>query len=184
LLAALVGFAALIGIIAAATYTDSGAYQRPGFRKITMDHMFNGTFSSVHKSIAWVPEGEVALMGAAIIYSMRMRVAGDGVYSVYEDGYIKLVDLKTNTTQNLVADFDVKDVSDLLMRTTTGPIYLKRQMGIFFLGLNGGYRMIWVTFCSKLTTKKYEDPFPPAMSIFNPLPKAMEALKFRHILCP
>jgi hypothetical protein len=38
------------------------------------------------------------------------RIAGDGVFSISQDGYIKLVDLKTNTTTNLVAAKDVKDV--------------------------------------------------------------------------
>lgn len=37
-------------------------------------------------------------------------IAGDGVYSVSEDGIIKLVDLKSNTTRNLVQQADVKDV--------------------------------------------------------------------------
>ncbi|KAF8240208.1 hypothetical protein L208DRAFT_1420424 [Tricholoma matsutake] len=91
LLAALVGFAALIGLIAASTYTDSTAYRRAGIRKITMDHIFNGTFSAEHKFIHWVPE------------------AGDGVYSVFEGDIIKLVDLKTNTTTNLVSDGDIRD---------------------------------------------------------------------------
>ncbi|KAI0065509.1 hypothetical protein BV25DRAFT_1798631 [Artomyces pyxidatus] len=56
-----------------------------------MDHVFNGTFSYDRQSLSWVPE------------------AGDGVFSVYQDGYIKLVDLKTNTTTNLVFMASVKD---------------------------------------------------------------------------
>ncbi|KAJ6624869.1 dipeptidyl peptidase IV N-terminal region-domain-containing protein [Mycena sp. CBHHK59/15] len=56
-----------------------------------MDHVFNGTFTADRRSLSWVPE------------------AGDGVFSIWEDGYIKLVDLKTNTTTNLVYTFDVKD---------------------------------------------------------------------------
>jgi hypothetical protein len=35
------------------------------------------------------------------------------VFSIWEDGYIKLVDLKTNTTKDLVYTFDVKSVRDL-----------------------------------------------------------------------
>jgi dipeptidyl aminopeptidase len=61
LLAVLVGFAALIGIIAASSYTDSPTHRRAGFRKITMDHLFNGTFSAEHKGIHWVREGKVML---------------------------------------------------------------------------------------------------------------------------
>lgn len=56
-----------------------------------MDHIFNGTFSADRKSINWVPE------------------AGDGVFSIWENDYIKLVDLKTNTTSVLVNTKDVKD---------------------------------------------------------------------------
>jgi dipeptidyl aminopeptidase B len=116
LLAGLVGFAALIGIIAAATYTDSSTYQRAGFQKITMDHMFNETFTAMHKTILWVPEGEVVFNGIwRLSHSIHSRAAGDGVYSVYENNYIKLVDLKTNTTKNLVAEHDVRDVSNLLV---------------------------------------------------------------------
>ncbi|EPQ56197.1 hypothetical protein GLOTRDRAFT_59312 [Gloeophyllum trabeum ATCC 11539] len=56
-----------------------------------MDHIFNGTFSVDRQGVRWIPE------------------AGDGVFSIFEGGYIKLVDLKTNRTENLVARSDVKD---------------------------------------------------------------------------
>jgi len=112
----LVGFAALIGIIAATTYTDSPRYRRPGFQKITMDHVFNGTFYAEHKDIHWVPEGKA--VSFVMCYSRNIsRVAGDGVYSVFEDEYIKLVDLKNNSTKNLVSARDVRDVGILLMKT-------------------------------------------------------------------
>ena len=39
-----------------------------------------------------------------------LSVAGDGVFSLNQNGYISLVDLKTNTTSNLVATADIKDV--------------------------------------------------------------------------
>jgi dipeptidyl aminopeptidase len=48
-----------------------------------------------------------------------VRTAGDGVYSIGQDGYIKLVDLKTNSTKNLLAVADVKDVCQ--QRYNTGP---------------------------------------------------------------
>ncbi|KAJ3797465.1 dipeptidyl aminopeptidase [Lentinula aff. detonsa] len=87
----LVVLCGIIGIIAAQTYVGT-VYRIPGTRKITMDHIFNGTFAAERSSIAWVSE------------------AGDGVFSVStQDGYIELVDLKTNTTSNLVKKDDVKD---------------------------------------------------------------------------
>ncbi|THU97687.1 dipeptidyl aminopeptidase [Dendrothele bispora CBS 962.96] len=89
-LAILVTLSGIIGIIAAHTYVGT-VYRLPGTRKITMDHIFNGTFSVQRQSISWVPE------------------AGDGVFSISEDGYIKLVDLKSNTTTSLVNTKDVRD---------------------------------------------------------------------------
>ncbi|KAF7322541.1 hypothetical protein HMN09_00032600 [Mycena chlorophos] len=88
-LASLVALSGIIGIIAAHSYVGT-TYRAPGIAKITMDHVFNGTFSPDRKSVDWVPE------------------AGDGVFSIYEGGYIKLVDLKTNTTKDLVNTFDIK----------------------------------------------------------------------------
>ncbi|KAF8957141.1 dipeptidyl peptidase IV N-terminal region-domain-containing protein [Flammula alnicola] len=56
-----------------------------------MDHIFNGTFWARQPDLNWVAE------------------AGDGVFSLSEGGYIKLVDLKSNSTRNLIANEDVKD---------------------------------------------------------------------------
>lgn len=39
--------------------------------------------------------------------------AGDGVFSLSEGGYIKLVDLKSNTTQDLLAYSDIQDVGSV-----------------------------------------------------------------------
>ncbi|KAJ3759110.1 dipeptidyl aminopeptidase [Lentinula raphanica] len=87
----LVVLCGIIGIIAAHTYVGT-VYRLPGTRKITMDHIFNGTFGAERSVISWVPE------------------AGDGVFSVSsENNHIKLVDLKTNTTSNLVYKFDITD---------------------------------------------------------------------------
>ncbi|KAJ7623581.1 dipeptidyl aminopeptidase [Roridomyces roridus] len=93
-LASLVALSGIIGIIAAHTYVGN-AYHAPGVRKITMDHVFNGTFRADRRGLAWVPE------------------AGDGVFSTSVDGYIKLVDLKTNTTKDLVYAGDVKNARGL-----------------------------------------------------------------------
>ncbi|KAJ3851874.1 dipeptidyl aminopeptidase [Lentinula lateritia] len=87
----LVVLCGIIGIIAAQTYVGT-VYRLPGNRKITMDHIFNGTFAAERSFISWVPE------------------AGDGVFSEStQDGFIKLVDLKTNTTSKLVKKDDIKD---------------------------------------------------------------------------
>ncbi|KAJ7643291.1 dipeptidyl aminopeptidase [Mycena polygramma] len=93
-LVSLVALSGIIGIIAAHSYVGT-TYHAPGVRKITMDHVYNGTFTVDRRSLAWVPE------------------AGDGVFSISEDGYIKLVDLKTNTTKDLVYTFDVKSANGL-----------------------------------------------------------------------
>jgi dipeptidyl aminopeptidase len=62
-LLSLISFAALIGIIAAYTYRGSSTYHSPGVKKITMDHVFNGTFSPITKGLRWVPEGKcIALL--------------------------------------------------------------------------------------------------------------------------
>ncbi|KAJ7230529.1 dipeptidyl aminopeptidase [Mycena pura] len=93
-LASLVALSGIIGIIAAHSYVGT-TYRAPGVRKITMNHIFNGTFIPEKRSLDWVPE------------------AGDGVFSTVEDGFVKLVDLKTNTTTNLVYMSDVKNQNGL-----------------------------------------------------------------------
>ncbi|KAI0315043.1 dipeptidyl aminopeptidase [Amylostereum chailletii] len=89
-LGVLVASAAIIGMFAAFSYTGPTRIVR-GNEHITMDHVFNGTFSASRTSLAWVPE------------------AGDGVYSIYDNGKIELVDLKTNTTTKLLSVSDVTD---------------------------------------------------------------------------
>ncbi|EIN06216.1 dipeptidyl aminopeptidase [Punctularia strigosozonata HHB-11173 SS5] len=86
----LVFLAAGIGGLAAMSYTGT-VYRVPGTQHITMDHIFNGTFGVDRQSLRWVPE------------------AGDGVFAISQNNYIRLVDLKTNTTTNLVAMQNVRD---------------------------------------------------------------------------
>ncbi|KAI3616486.1 putative dipeptidyl aminopeptidase [Moniliophthora roreri] len=84
----------LIGIIAAHTYSGSNTYLRnsnKGFKKITMDALWNGTFYAPRVSVEWVAE------------------AGDGVFSVEKGSKILLIDLKSNTTKDLVDRKDIKD---------------------------------------------------------------------------
>ncbi|KAF8159267.1 dipeptidyl aminopeptidase [Crassisporium funariophilum] len=90
-LISLVSLSAVIGIIAGFTYSGQ-SYHIPGMRRITMDHLFNGTFWAHPVNLNWVAE------------------AGDGVFSQISDGgHMQLVDLKTHTTTNLLATLDVKD---------------------------------------------------------------------------
>ncbi|KAI8985642.1 dipeptidyl aminopeptidase [Trametes punicea] len=89
-LVSLVSIAILIGIFAARSYTGT-AFRIHGVQHITMDHIFNGTFSAHTRSILWVPE------------------AGDGVFATVQGSSISLVDLKSNSTKDLVSLTDVKD---------------------------------------------------------------------------
>ncbi|KAI0091440.1 dipeptidyl aminopeptidase [Irpex rosettiformis] len=89
-LLALVTMAAVIGIFAAFSYRGT-SYQVHGSEHLTMDHVFNGTFSANSNSVRWVAE------------------AGDGVYATNEGGRIKLVDLKSDNTTDLVALTDIRD---------------------------------------------------------------------------
>ncbi|KAH9055740.1 dipeptidyl aminopeptidase [Lactarius vividus] len=89
-LAALVTLSGVVGLFAAFTYKDTRRII-PGNEHITMDHIFNRTFTADRTSLSWVPE------------------AGDGVFSVSQDGFIKLVSLESNTTTDLVQMSDLKD---------------------------------------------------------------------------
>jgi hypothetical protein len=42
---------------------------------------------------------------------LHLTQAGDGVFSVYQDGFIKLVSLESNTTTDLARISDLRDVS-------------------------------------------------------------------------
>lgn len=108
ILIAVILLSGAVGLIAARTYR--GVLQhRAGSRKITIDHIFNGTFASERRSINWVPEGVFNLLRIIRLIQTR-HVAGDGVYSLFEYGDLKLVDLKTNSTKVLVSSKDIKDV--------------------------------------------------------------------------
>ncbi|KAF9814328.1 hypothetical protein IEO21_05171 [Rhodonia placenta] len=89
-LVTLVTLAAVIGIFAARSYTGT-PFRIHGTKHITMDHVFNGTFSARREGILWVPE------------------AGDGVFATQMDGHLTLVDLKSNLTKKLVDFSDLKD---------------------------------------------------------------------------
>ncbi|KAH8104292.1 dipeptidyl aminopeptidase [Phellopilus nigrolimitatus] len=92
-LTSLLLMAVVIGIFAAHTYTGTSSTRPRGSKQLTMDHVFNGTFSAQHSSLRWVPE------------------AGDGVYAQMDGrrAVIMLVYLKTNSTSDLVSLQDIKN---------------------------------------------------------------------------
>ena len=106
----LIGIAAAIGIFGAFTYAGTSYRRVVGARKITMDHIFNGTFYAQGHHLNWVPEGLLFISLCSTCRDSLVGIAGDGVYSESEGGYIRLVDLKNGVTTNLVATRDVKDV--------------------------------------------------------------------------
>ncbi|GJE93852.1 dipeptidyl aminopeptidase [Phanerochaete sordida] len=89
-LTALVATAALIGVFAAFSYHGT-SFQIHGTQHITMEHIFNGTFTAQTGFVRWVPE------------------AGDGVFATSQNDEISLVDLKYRSTLKLVTMSDVKD---------------------------------------------------------------------------
>ncbi|KDQ19524.1 hypothetical protein BOTBODRAFT_153437 [Botryobasidium botryosum FD-172 SS1] len=96
LVACLLGLtsAAIVFGVSAHWYSStSTAHRGSGNKHITMDHIFNGTFSVEKTSLSWVPE------------------AGDGIYSVEQEGSIFLVDLETGTNRTLMNSEDAKDAA-------------------------------------------------------------------------
>ncbi|KAF8323522.1 dipeptidyl aminopeptidase [Cantharellus anzutake] len=89
-LSGLVLLATVIGIFAAQSYNGT-YFKTRGKRPLSMDHVFNGTFSYDRKYLDWVPE------------------AGDGVFSVQIGGDIVLVNLDTGTNKTLMSQKDVND---------------------------------------------------------------------------
>ena len=94
-------------MLAAFSYTGT-SYRVRGTKHITMDHIFNGTFGAQSQTLRWVPEG--GLLSSLLLILLTHDSAGDGVFATTIDGHIALVDLKTNSTRNLVSMGDIKDV--------------------------------------------------------------------------
>ena len=55
-LAALLTLSGVIGLFAALSYKDTKRIV-PRNERITLDHVFNGTFSASRSQLSWVPEG-------------------------------------------------------------------------------------------------------------------------------
>jgi dipeptidyl aminopeptidase B len=111
-LAALVTLSAAIGLFAALSYKDTNR-AIPSSQRITMNHIFNDTFAVERTGLSWVPEGvpRPIILVVVELTVCSFTQAGDGVFSRYQDGYIKLVNLNSNTSTNLVQLSDLKDVS-------------------------------------------------------------------------
>ncbi|KAG6879049.1 hypothetical protein C0992_005538 [Termitomyces sp. T32_za158] len=109
-----------IGYSAARSYKTAVSYHT-GSRKFTMDHMFNNTFRVDRKTVNWVPE------------------AGDGVFSLFEGGDLKLVDLKTNTIRVLVSSKDIKDENGQQLTWFSW----KLSPDMKYVLLKAGYRKQW-----------------------------------------
>ncbi|KAF7370927.1 hypothetical protein MSAN_00726600 [Mycena sanguinolenta] len=143
-LASLVALSGIIGIIAAHTYVGP-TYHTPGVKKFSMDHVFNGTFAADRRSLAWVPE------------------AGDGVFSIWEDGFIRLVDLKTNTTRSLVYAFDVKSPNGLPLSWADW----KLSPDMKYILVKSDHRKLWRWssfgnyYIHEIDTKKTKPLIPP-----------------------
>jgi dipeptidyl aminopeptidase B len=114
-LVGLLFFAGVIGIFAGLSYREKEHIVR-GHEKLTMENIFNGTFSVERSEVNWVPEGmsPYRLLDWSPMYCVLISgvwlPAGDGVFSLNQNGNISLVDLKTNTTTTLVATADITDV--------------------------------------------------------------------------
>lgn len=140
-LVVLVSLSAIIGMVAAFTYSGASSYHAPGVKKITMDHVFNGTFAIESETLRWVPEGRHILC-YEVTRLDGIPAAGDGVFSIDSDGSIMLVDLKTNNSRSLVANVDVKDVRLRALAVTSHSFIPCRNMATQLLGQAGNSRQI------------------------------------------
>lgn len=52
-----------IGALAGSYYTAPAYAVVKGSKHITMDHIFNGTFAPQTKTLAWLKEGELCVVG-------------------------------------------------------------------------------------------------------------------------
>ncbi|WWC64025.1 uncharacterized protein I303_106631 [Kwoniella dejecticola CBS 10117] len=86
-LIAILAFAAVIGGLAASGYSAPTFGLKSGNQRITMDHVFNGTFSAWSKDLDWVKE------------------AADGTFSHFnKDNNIVLTDVHNMTEETLLVD--------------------------------------------------------------------------------
>ena len=72
---------------------------------------------------------------------MFILVAGDGVFSMEENEWIVLTDLKTNTSRSLISLEDVKDVAKFILRSFTSYLLTLpfRKAEILLLGTTGNF---------------------------------------------
>ena len=72
---------------------------------------------------------------------MFIPVAGDGVFSMEENEWIVLTDLKTNTTRSLISMEDVKDVAKSILQSFTAYLLTLpyRKADVLLLGTTGNF---------------------------------------------
>ena len=72
---------------------------------------------------------------------MFILVAGDGVFSMEENEWIVLTDLKTNTTRSLISMEDVKDVAKSILQSFTAYLLTLpyRKADVLLLGTTGNF---------------------------------------------
>ena len=88
---------------------------------------------------------------------MFILVAGDGVFSMEENKWIVLTDLKTNTSRSLISLEDVKDVAKFILWSFTSYLLTLpfRKAEILLLGTTGNFPLTWSMFLFKQTRSRY-----------------------------
>ena len=137
-------------MFAAFSYTGT-SYRVRGTKHITMDHIFNGTFGAQSQTLRWVPEG--GLLSSLLLILLTHDSAGDGVFATTIDGHIALVDLKTNSTRNLVSMGDIKDVRVMFisLHSSYSYFYGCRNTARLLDGVAGNCRRTCNSCLSRLT---------------------------------
>ncbi|KAI5120961.1 hypothetical protein M0805_001665 [Coniferiporia weirii] len=161
--------AVVVGIFAAHTYTGNSSARIRGSRPLTMDHVFNGTFSAQRSSLRWVPE------------------AGDGVYADMDGlrGVITLVDLKSNSTRDLVSLKDIKNERGTLLF----PVEWKLSPDMKYILIKTDYKKQWrhssfgnyyVHDIAAQSTYPLIEPSNPPLTAYAAWSPTGEAIAFVH----
>ncbi|GJJ11530.1 hypothetical protein Clacol_005763 [Clathrus columnatus] len=123
LILCIVGLTFLVLIIVLFS-TFSSTYnptQGSELRHITLDNIYDGTFATQRRYLNWVSE------------------VGDGVYSTNEHGVIKLIDIKHNTTTELLKFSDVRDKNGRIISSSQW----KLSPDLKYILIETDYRKQW-----------------------------------------
>lgn len=136
---------AAIGILAGSAFQSSSTtyIRKGGAKHLTMDHIFNGTFSPHLENIAWVKEGESECR--AQDSWLIILTAGDGIYSIRnEDGDILLRSAADNSTDRvLVTASDIRDPNSLGDDAPLPFTDWRLSADMQYLLLKTSYRKLW-----------------------------------------